>query len=312
MASIFKNFRKVMTLAIMVAIVSSFVVSAWATTISFIDYSTSNTQPDPRLTPTNDGGKFEWDIKDLDPIGTVEPIKFSDQRNLLLPYPSPIRPVTPEPSTILLFGGGLFGMIVSFVRRTYAATKRVLDILAGIIGLVVLSPLFLITAIIIRIGSKGPIFYKQERVGKDGKTFWIYKFRTMKVDAEKETGPVWASENDNRIIPCGKFLRKAHVDEIPQFINILKGEMSLVGPRPERPVFVKKFAQEIPEYEKRLLVKPGLTGLAQVWHRYDETIEDVKKKIKYDLLYIKKICLWTDLRIFFRTFRVVLTGEGAR
>ncbi|MBF0522897.1 MAG: sugar transferase [Candidatus Omnitrophica bacterium] len=218
----------------------------------------------------------------------------------------------PESSTIILFGSGLFGMLVSFVRRTYAVTKRILDILAGIIGLIVLSPLFLITSIIIKLGSKGPIFYNQIRVGKNGKAFLIYKFRTMRVDAEKETGPVWASENDKRFIPCAKFLRKAHIDEIPQFLNILKGDMSLIGPRPERPVFVEKFIREIPDYEKRLSVKPGLTGLAQVWNRYDETIDDVKKKVKYDILYIKKICLWTDLRIFFRTFRVVLTGEGAR
>jgi len=110
----------------------------------------------------------------------------------------------------------------------------------------------------------------------------------------------------------GKFLRKAHIDEIPQFINVIRGEMSIIGPRPERPAFVEKFKEEIPEYEKRLQVKPGITGLAQVWHRYDETLEDVKKKIKYDLLYIKKICLWTDIRILFRTVRVVITGEGAR
>lgn len=134
----------------------------------------------------------------------------------------------------------------------------------------------------------------------------------MRVDAEKETGPVWAEHNDPRLIPIGRFLRKAHIDEIPQFINILKGEMSLIGPRPERPVFVQKFKEEITDYEKRLAVKPGLTGLAQVWHTYDATIEDVRKKIKYDLLYIKKLCLWTDVRILFRTVRVVFTGEGAR
>jgi len=134
----------------------------------------------------------------------------------------------------------------------------------------------------------------------------------VRVNAEKETGPVWAAENDNRLIPCGKFLRKAHIDEIPQFLNIFKGDMSLIGPRPERPVFIEKLKDVIPDYEKRMNIKPGLTGLAQVWHRYDETIEDVKKKIKYDLLYIRKMCLWTDIRIVLRTVRVVFTGEGAR
>lgn len=222
------------------------------------------------------------------------------------------RARAPEPSTLLLFGSGIFGMIAGFVRRTYIALKRAFDIMASIIGIVCLSPLFLITALLIKLTSKGSIFYKQTRVGKDGALFEMYKFRTMRVDAEQGTGPVWAAKNDPRLIPVGKLLRKSHVDEIPQFINILKGEMSLIGPRPERPVFVDKFKEIIPDYTKRLAVKPGITGLAQVWHRYDETIEDVKKKIKYDLLYIKKYCLWTDLRILFRTFRVVFTGEGAR
>ena len=222
------------------------------------------------------------------------------------------RSRAPEPSTLMLFGSGILGMVVSFVRRTYYMVKRAFDIIASVLGIILLSPLFLVTAVLIKCTSKGPILFTQTRVGKGGTLFDIYKFRTMRVDAEKETGPVWAENNDPRLIPVGRFLRKAHIDEIPQFINILKGEMSLIGPRPERPVFVQKFKKEITNYEKRLAVKPGLTGLAQVWHKYDETIEDVRKKIKYDLLYIKKLCLWTDVRILFRTVRVVFTGEGAR
>lgn len=218
----------------------------------------------------------------------------------------------PEPSTLFLFGGGVVGMIVSFVRRTYLVLKRMLDVAASILGLICLAPLFLITAILVKLTSKGPILFTQTRVGKDGKLFEIYKFRTMRVDAEKNTGPVWAAKNDSRLTPIGQFLRKTHMDEIPQFLNILRGEMSLIGPRPERPVFVEQFKTLITDYEKRLAVKPGITGLAQVWHKYDETIDDVRKKIKYDLLYIKKYCLWTDLRILFRTVRVVFTGEGAR
>jgi exopolysaccharide biosynthesis polyprenyl glycosylphosphotransferase len=218
----------------------------------------------------------------------------------------------PEPTTMALFGSGVLGMIVSFVRRTYAAVKRLIDIVGSVIAIVLLSPLYLLTAILIKLTSRGPILYTQTRVGRDGEEFQIYKFRTMKVDAEKESGPVWAAADDNRLTLIGGFLRKAHIDEIPQFINVLRGEMSIIGPRPERPVFVSKLQEEIPDYTKRLAVKPGITGLAQVWHRYDETIEDVKKKIKYDLLYIRKMCLWTDVRIMFRTFRVVLTGEGAR
>ncbi|MBI5150111.1 MAG: sugar transferase [Candidatus Omnitrophica bacterium] len=222
------------------------------------------------------------------------------------------RSRAPEPSTIMLFGSGILGMVAGFVRRTYHAVKRVFDIAASICGIILLSPLFLVTALLIKCTSRGPVLFTQTRVGKDGELFNIYKFRTMRVDAEKQTGPVWAADNDPRLIPVGRFLRKAHIDEIPQFINILKGDMSLIGPRPERPIFVEKFMEEISDYEKRLAVKPGLTGLAQVWHKYDETVEDVRKKIKYDLLYIKKLCLWTDMRILFRTIRVVFTGEGAR
>lgn len=222
------------------------------------------------------------------------------------------RSHAPEPTTMTLFGSGILGIIVRFVQRSYERFKRLMDIAGSAIALVLLSPLCLMTAIFIRLCSKGPILFTQTRVGKDGKHFEIYKFRTMHVDAEKYTGPVWAKANDDRLIPVGTFIRKAHIDEIPQFINVLKGEMSIIGPRPERPVFVEQFKRQIPDYEKRISVKPGITGLAQVWHKYDETIEDVKRKIKYDLLYIKKMCLWTDVRIIVRTVRVVFTGEGAR
>lgn len=218
----------------------------------------------------------------------------------------------PEPTTMALFSTGLLGMIISFVRRTYAITKRVIDIILSLTALMLLSPLFLITAILVRLTSKGPVFYFQDRVGRDGAIFKMYKFRTMRVDAEKGTGAVWARKNDPRLTPIGGFLRKAHIDEIPQFVNVLRGEMSVIGPRPERPMFVKKLKAEVVDYEKRLAVKPGITGLAQVWHNYDETIADVRKKVKYDLLYIRKLCLWTDLTILLRTVRVVFTGEGAR
>ncbi len=218
----------------------------------------------------------------------------------------------PEPSTMALFGGGMFGMIMSFVRRTYAAAKRVLDIVCSLLGAIILSPLFILAFFLVRFTSKGPIIYSQTRVGKDGEHFQIYKFRTMRVDAEKETGPVWAAQNDKRLTPVGKFLRKSHIDELPQLINVLKGEMSIIGPRPERPIFVEEFKESIPNYEGRLAVKPGITGLAQVWHRYDETLQDVKKKVRYDRLYIKKMGFWADVNIILRTLRVVVTGEGAR
>ncbi len=224
----------------------------------------------------------------------------------------PVKSSIPEPTSLALFGSGLVSMLLSFFRRTYALAKRAIDVFCAALGLVALSPLMLLAVILIKATSKGPVFYSQVRVGKNGKHFLIYKFRTMKVDAEKETGPVWAAKNDNRLIPAGKFMRKAHIDEIPQFINVIKGDMSVIGPRPERPVFVEQFKRQITDYPKRLDIKPGITGLAQVCHRYDENINDVRIKIKYDLLYIKKMCFWTDLTILGRTVLVVFTGAGAK
>ncbi len=218
----------------------------------------------------------------------------------------------PEPSSFLLFGSGVLTMIVAFLRRAYHVSKRIMDILISCVCLVLLSPICLLVAALIKLSSKGPIFYSQIRSGKDGKNFEIYKFRTMNIDAEKDSGPVWAKAKDKRITPIGQFLRKSRLDEIPQFINVLKGEMSVIGPRPERPVFVKQLEGQIGDYKKRLRVKPGITGLAQVHHRYDETIADVRKKVKYDILYIKNISFLTDIRIILRTFRVILTGFGAR
>ncbi len=220
--------------------------------------------------------------------------------------------IAPEPSSLVIISTGIAGWIVRFARKRFTEFKRVFDVFVASVGLVILSPLIGFAAVLIKVVSPGPIFYKQERVGLNGKLFKIYKVRTMKLDAEKETGPIWARENDPRLIKCGKLIRKSHVDEIPQLINVLKGEMSIVGPRPERPVFVNKLSKEIKDYRKRYSVKPGITGLAQVWHKYDETIKDVKKKIKYDLLYIRKMCLLTDLRILLRTIFVVAVGRGAR
>ena len=226
--------------------------------------------------------------------------------------PQESKTKAPEPSTIFLFGSGFLGMVMSFIRKTYALTKRILDFIFSICIFILASPVMLIVALMVKLTSRGPIIYSQIRVGEKGKLFKIYKFRSMKVDAEKNTGPVWAKEQDSRLTPIGGFLRKAHLDELPQLFNVVKGEMSIIGPRPERPKFVDEFKQTIPDYEKRLSVKPGITGLAQVWHRYDETIEDVKKKLKYDLLYIKRMCIQADFNIMLRTIRVVITGEGSR
>ena len=197
--------------------------------------------------------------------------------------------VAPEPATaIMLSTTGLIGFITRLARKSFKTFKRLFDIVASLIGLVVLSPLMLLAVTLIKICSSGPALFRQERVGENGKVFTLYKYRSMRLDAEKLSGPVWAKSHDSRLINCGHFLRSTHIDELPQLINILRGEMSIVGPRPERPVFVEKLSREITDYKKRLRVKPGMTGIAQVWHKYDETVNDVKKKIKYDLLYIRK------------------------
>lgn len=274
--------RKLMTVVFTFAVTMAIVSTAWAT-LSVVDNFSRTTDDESSVTAQQELNS-----------GVKEKAR------------------APEPSTLVLFGSGIFGMIVSFVRRTYAIAKRGMDIMISIVAIIVLSPLFILAAVLIKLTSRGPIIFTQMRVGKDGSLFKIYKFRTMQVDAERETGPVWASENDPRLIPGGRFLRKTHMDELPQFFNVLSGDMSVIGPRPERPEFVAKLKDQVYDYEKRLAVKPGITGLAQVWHRYDETLADVRKKIKYDLLYIKKLCLWTDLQILMRTVRVVFTGEGAR
>ncbi|MCX7918578.1 MAG: sugar transferase [bacterium] len=191
----------------------------------------------------------------------------------------------------------------------YPVIKRFLDIVVSLGALVVLLIPFCIIALLIKLTSSGPVFYRQQRVGKDGKQFMLYKFRTMVKNAEDLTGPVLATLNDPRITRFGAILRKTRIDEFPQLLNILKGDMSLVGPRPERPEFVKKFYQFEPFYSRRLKVRPGLTGLAQIHGRYDTSVEN---KLRYDLAYVYNISLMLDLKIIFSTIRVVLTGKGAR
>ena len=190
--------------------------------------------------------------------------------------------------------------------------KRCLDLVGSAVGLVLIAPLFPLIALAIRLTSKGPILYSQERVGRFGDTFRIYKFRSMRVDAEAN-GPVWASgQGDPRLTPVGSFLRSSHLDELPQLVNVFVGQMSLVGPRPERPQFVGNLHENIPGYHRRLLLKPGLTGLAQVHYRYDASMADVRRKLRYDLLYVKRMCLTLDVRILAWTLLVCATGRGIR
>lgn len=195
--------------------------------------------------------------------------------------------------------------------RLTLTLKRTLDILASILGLALTAPITIATAIAVKLDSKGPVFYRQERVGRDGKTFQLVKFRSMRSDAEKTTGPVWARANDDRITRVGRFIRKVRIDEIPQMWNVLRGEMSFVGPRPERPVFTDELAKEIPYFLERLTVKPGITGWAQVCYPYGNTKVDAIQKLQYDLYYIKYMGIVFDVTILFRTVKVVLLQRGA-
>ncbi|WP_081870221.1 sugar transferase [Metabacillus indicus] len=193
-------------------------------------------------------------------------------------------------------------------KKAYLMIKRVLDILLSSVSLIVAIPIILITSIFIKLESKGPAFFKQERSGLNGKSFNIYKLRSMSTDAEKN-GPQWASKDDNRVTKVGKFIRKTRIDELPQLFNVFKGDMTIFGPRPERPIFVEQFSKEIPGFDKRTIVKPGLTGWAQVNGGYDISPED---KLKLDLFYIRNMSLALDFKIMLKTVKVVLTGEGAR
>lgn len=208
----------------------------------------------------------------------------------------------PEPATLTLVGTGFIVMSVRFLRRKYRAAKPWFDRTLALILLVLFAPLIGLCALLVKITSKGPAFYSQERVGEQGRVFRILKLRTMRVDAEAATGPVWADgDNDARITPVGHLLRKTYLDELPQLINVLRGEMSLVGPRPERPYFVERLKRVVPDYESRLRVKPGITGLAQIRARADREIRDVRRKVKLDAIYASRMCWWVDFMILLRT-----------
>jgi len=192
---------------------------------------------------------------------------------------------------------------------THDRTKRPIELALAVVGLVVAAPVILVLGIITRLTSKGPMFYVQERIGRGGKPFRMYKLRTMRVDAEAG-GPVWSTPADPRVTPFGRFLRKTHLDELPQLLNVVRGEMSLIGPRPERAHFVNKLQRSIPLYTARLAVKPGITGLAQVKHHYDRSMEDVQTKLAYDLEYVRRACLLLDLQIVALTVMKVIAGRG--
>ncbi len=196
--------------------------------------------------------------------------------------------------------------------RLQMASRETLHRVLALIGLIVSFPIALITVVLVKLDSKGPVFYRQKRVGKNGKTFEVIKFRSMRTDAEKDGKPVWATADDDRVTRMGWIIRKIRVDEIPQFWNIIKGEMSFVGPRPERPHFVSQLAGEVMYYDHRHLVAPGLTGWAQIKYPYGASIEDAKQKLQYDLYYIKNQTLALDFVIVFETVKTVLFGRGGR
>lgn len=193
--------------------------------------------------------------------------------------------------------------------RISGIARNVVHRVVALIGGVVSLPIALVTAVLIKLDSTGSVLYKQERVGKNGEAFTVLKFRSMRTDAEK-AGPVWASEQDDRTTRVGRIIRKLRIDEIPQFWNIIRGEMDFVGPRPERPHFVSQLAQEIPYYEQRHLIAPGLTGWAQIKYPYGASIEDARQKLQYDLYYIKNQSLMLDAIILFETIKIILFGRG--
>ena len=188
-------------------------------------------------------------------------------------------------------------------KKLYDKTKRLADIFFGSFFLLATIPFWLLVAILIKIDSSGSVFYKQKRVGKDGNEFWLLKFRSMKNNAE-ENGAVWAEKNDSRITRLGKFLRASHLDELPQMLNIIKGDISLIGPRPERPEFVQTLEKQIPHYHLRHLIKPGFTGWAQIKFRYGRTVMDSFEKFQYDLYYIKNRSFFLDLLSLLKTFQL--------
>lgn len=218
--------------------------------------------------------------------------------------------ITGQARTNQIYGFPLIEILPQYMPTWERFAKRVLDFTLSLLILVLGAPVWLLVALIIKLDSRGPVFYKQERMGKDGRHFNVIKFRSMVSDAEKLTGPKWADKDDPRITRSGRFMRKWRIDEVPQFLNVLAGEMSIVGPRPERPFFVEKLRKEIPLYPRRLRVQPGITGWAQIKGAYDATLDDVKQKLQYDLFYLENMSLKMDLKIILHTIYVMMAGRG--
>ncbi len=265
----------------------------------------------------------EWPLPEFAAVSAERAVQRNRHGNVLrLPFLAPSLPVGEPPAQELFLA-----RVESRFLRTF---KRTVDIAASLVGLGLFALVLPIVALLIKLDSPGPVFYVQNRIGinrrrrrqgprdvldrrkvlRPGRPFKIWKLRTMRADAETN-GPQWAAKDDKRVTRVGRVLRRTRLDEVPQFINVLKGDMSLIGPRPERLCFIHKLEKQVPHYRDRLLVLPGITGLAQVVNGYDDSLESVLRKVDLDRQYIRSCSLMMDLRIIVKTFKVVLTGEGA-
>ena len=207
----------------------------------------------------------------------------------------------PEPITIVGIGLGSLALTSHLARRYFGVAKEVADIVLGFLAFVLCLPVLIVCAAIIKLSSSGPVLYRQQRVGKGGRLFMMYKLRTMRTNAESASGAVWAARGDPRVLPACRWMRRSHVDELPQLINVIRGDMSLVGPRPERPEILSQLEETYPDVRKRLAVRPGITGLAQVRNGYDTTVDAFRAKLEADLEYIERRNWSTEFRIMAAT-----------
>ena len=218
----------------------------------------------------------------------------------------------PEPITVVMVGAGGGSLLLEIARRQFQVFKSIFDVVAGGALLVAFAPVMLACAAMIKLSDwQGPVLYRQVRVGRNGRLFTIYKLRTMYVDAEAHGKAVRAGQDDPRVIPMCRWMRRSHVDELPQLINIIRGDMSLVGPRPERPELFEDLSRAMPDFERRLAVKPGLTGIAQIYNGYDTDTESIRRKLRYDLQYIEGMSLGMDTKLLLSTI-AKFYDRGAR